>query len=542
MKSFINSPENVVKEAIDGLLINDKLAKLDRFPEIKVVVRNDWDKSKVALVSGGGSGHEPSHAGFVGEGMLTAAVCGEVFASPSVDAVLSAIMAVTGEAGCLLIIKNYTGDRLNFGLAAEQARALGYKVETVTIGDDIALGEDVKQRGIAGTVLIHKIAGYFANQGKSLEEVAKIAQEVANNIASVGLAHSECQMFSGQKEIRLKDDEVEMGLGIHGEPGAEVIKMNKVDELVKITTLKIQNHFNDLNSEYAVLINNLGTVTPIEMQIIANAFTKTELANQTKYLVGPGTFMSALNMNGFSITALKLNPQFEEALLAKVEPEAWIKAKKMIEPQTIKSPQLDNLLAFKASENNEIKAIITKIAETCIAIEHDINELDAKVGDGDAGATFAAASKTILSVIDQLPLNNTKETLESIGKIFSREAGGSSGVLMSILFMGAANHYESEPHIGKALLGGLDKMKFYGGAKVGDRTMIDALEPAFSLLAVNETIQEAAKAARKGTENTKQIKKTLYGRSSYVPEELLSGIQDPGAEAMTRIFEALATL
>ena len=127
MKSFINHTTDVVKESIDGLLINNNLAKLDRFPEIKVIVRTDWDKSRVALVSGGGSGHEPSHAGFVGEGMLTAAVCGEVFASPSVDAVLSAIKSVTGDAGCLLIIKNYTGDRLNFGLAAEQARALGYK-------------------------------------------------------------------------------------------------------------------------------------------------------------------------------------------------------------------------------------------------------------------------------------------------------------------------------------------------------------------------------------------------------------------------------
>lgn len=542
MKSFINSPKNVVTEAIDGLLINEKLAKLDRFPEIKVVVRKDWDKTKVALVSGGGSGHEPSHAGFVGEGMLTAAVCGEIFASPSVDAVLSAIMAVTGDSGCLLIIKNYTGDRLNFGLAAEQARALGYKVETVTIGDDIALGEDVKQRGIAGTVLIHKIAGYYASIGKNLAEVAKIAQDVADNVASVGLAHSECQMFSGQKEIRLKEDEVEMGLGIHGEPGAEVIKINQVNELVSLVTEKIQTHFNDPKAKFVVLLNNLGTVTPIEMQVIANAISKTKLALQTSYLVGPGTFMSALNMNGFSITALKLNETFETALLASVEPQAWIKAKKFIKPQTISSPKLDNLLAFTPSENKITKEIIKKIAETFIEIEHDINELDAKVGDGDAGATFAAASKTILSIIDQLPLNNTKETLECIGKIFSREAGGSSGVLMSIMFIGAGNHYEKEPYIGKALLGGLDKMKFYGGAKLGDRTMIDALEPAFSSLALNKTISEAAKAARIGTEKTKEIKKTLFGRSSYVPEELLSGIQDPGAEAMTRIFEALARL
>ena len=540
MKSFINRPEDVVKEAIDGLLINNKLAKLDRFPEIKVVVRKDWDKSKVALISGGGSGHEPSHAGFVGEGMLTAAVCGEVFASPSVDAVLSAILAVTGEAGCLLIIKNYTGDRLNFGLAAEQARALGYNVETVIIGDDIALGNDVKQRGISGTVFVHKIAGYYAAQGKSLAEVAQIAQEIIDNTASIGLALTECQMFGGHKEIRLKENEAELGLGIHGEPGAEVIDLSSANELMNITTKKLEDFYQNDTNKYAVLINNLGTVTPIEMSILANAFTKTNFAKQTEYIVGPGSFMTALNMIGFSLSAIKLTPTIEEGLLAEVEPQAWIKAQALQIPSTVATPQLTALLPFEASENENTKQLITKIADTFIKIEQEINSLDAKVGDGDAGATFASASQTILKLIDQLPLNNPAHLLESIGRIFSREAGGSSGVLMSILFTGAANTYESEPHLGKALLGGLNKMKAYGGAKVGDRTMIDALEPAFTLLAEDKSIEEAAKAARIGTENTKTIKKTLYGRSSYIPEELLNGVQDPGAEAMTKVFEALA--
>ena len=539
MKSFINRSEDIVKEAIDGLLINNKLAKLDRFPEIKVVVRNDWDKSKVALVSGGGSGHEPAHAGFVGEGMLTAAVCGEIFASPSVDAVLSAIMAVTGEAGCLLIIKNYTGDRLNFGLAAEQARALGYKVETVIIGDDIALGNDVKQRGISGTLFVHKIAGYYAAQGKSLAEVAIIAQEVIDNTASIGLALTECQMFGGQKEIRLDESEAELGLGIHGEPGAEVIKLSDADELMKITANKLKEFYKNDTDKYAVLLNNLGTVTPIEMNLLANSFIKTDFAKQTEYLVGPGSYMTALNTNGFSLSTIKLTPTIEQALLAEVEPQAWIKAHKLTKPSTLATPELTALIPFEPSENDQTKNIITKIAHTFISIEQEINALDAKVGDGDAGATFASASKTILNLIEQLPLNDTAQTLESIGRIFSREAGGSSGVLMSILFTGAANTFENEAHLGKALLGGLNKMKEYGGAKVGDRTMIDALEPAFTLLANNQSIDEAAKAARIGTEKTKEIKKTLYGRSSYIPEELLKGVQDPGAEAMTKVFEAL---
>ncbi|RUX56589.1 dihydroxyacetone kinase, partial [Mesorhizobium sp. M7A.F.Ca.CA.002.09.1.1] len=162
MKHFFNRRETIVTEALDGLLRtigSGDLARLDGYPEIKVVLRADWDKTKVSVVSGGGAGHEPSHAGFVGRGMLTAAVSGEIFASPSVEAVLAAIRAVTGPAGCLLIVKNYTGDRLNFGLAAEKARAEGFRVEMVIVADDIALPDITQPRGVAGTLFVHKISG-----------------------------------------------------------------------------------------------------------------------------------------------------------------------------------------------------------------------------------------------------------------------------------------------------------------------------------------------------------------------------------------------
>ena len=166
MAHFINEPENSVTEAIDGLIAasGGRLVRLDGYPYVRVVIRSDWDKSQVALISGGGSGHEPAHAGFVGAGMLTAAVCGDVFASPSVDAVLAGILAVTGPAGCLLIVKNYTGDRLNFGLAAARARSLGHKVELVIVGDDIALPDLLQPRGVAGTLFVHKIAGAMARE------------------------------------------------------------------------------------------------------------------------------------------------------------------------------------------------------------------------------------------------------------------------------------------------------------------------------------------------------------------------------------------
>src|SRR5881394_2231503 len=181
MKRFLNARETIVTESIDGLLSSSggKLARLDGYPHIKVVVRKNWDRRKVAVVSGGGAGHEPAHAGFVGAGMLTGAVCGEIFASPSVDAVLACIMAVTGAPGCLLIVKNYTGDRLNFGLAAEKAKRLGYAVEMVIVSDDIALPDSSRPRGIAGTLFVHKIAGYLSESGLPLDAVKQGAQDAA---------------------------------------------------------------------------------------------------------------------------------------------------------------------------------------------------------------------------------------------------------------------------------------------------------------------------------------------------------------------------
>lgn len=540
MKAFVNNPHDVVKDSIDGLLIDDKLAVLDRFPEVRVVVRKDWDKSKVAIISGGGSGHEPAHAGFVGEGMLTAAVCGDIFASPTVDAVLSAILAVTGEAGCLVVIKNYTGDRLNFGLAVEQARAMGYKVESVTVGDDIALDNDVKKRGIAGTIFVHKIAGFLAQQGHSLEEVAAIAQRVIDNTMSIGLALTECQMFNGSKPTRLTDSQAELGLGIHGEPGAKIVPYTDADKLMALASDFLYDKLTNKNARYALMLNNLGSVTPIEMSVLLGSFAKTTLAKNIDYIVGPGDFMTSLNMSGFSLSVLKLDDTIEKALLGDVSPVAWHKARKFVKPASVTSPALPELLPYPASTNATVRKVVEIVTDTFVSIEDSINALDAKVGDGDAGATFAAASKTIKGMIDKLPYDNIGQLFTSIGRILSREAGGSSGVLLSILFTAAGNDFEVSHDYGKALLAGLRQMQSYGGAKKGNRTMIDALEPAFEALSNGKSVADAAKDARKGADATAQVTKTHFGRSSYVPEEALKGIPDPGAEAMAEVFEAVS--
>ncbi|MBT6298363.1 MAG: dihydroxyacetone kinase subunit DhaK, partial [Rhodobacteraceae bacterium] len=238
MKQFINAKEDMVTEAIDGTIAasGGTLTRLDGYPHIRVVVRADWDKSKVALVTGGGSGHEPAHAGFIGKGMLTAAVCGDVFASPSADAVLAGILAVTGHSGCLLIVKNYTGDRLNFGLAAERARAFGHKVSMVIVDDDIALPDLPQARGLAGTLFVHKIAGAMAENGADLDACTLTAERVIDASRSIGMSLDTCTVPESPKENRIPHGMAELGLGIHGEAGIEQVASNgAADAISKVT-------------------------------------------------------------------------------------------------------------------------------------------------------------------------------------------------------------------------------------------------------------------------------------------------------------------
>lgn len=541
MKFFINDPHHVVNEGIEGLLTNPELTRLDTFPEIKVVLRTKTDKSQVSVISGGGSGHEPAHAGFVGQGMLTAAVCGEIFASPSVEAVLSAILATTGDNGCVLIIKNYTGDRLNFGLAAEQARAMGYKVETVIVGDDIALGKDIQRRGLAGTLFVHKTAGALAASGASLEKVAAMARKVAGQTYSIGLSLEEGQKFRAPEASRLKPSEAELGLGIHGEPGVETIAMDKADALMKKAVDRLTMYLPDNKKKYALLLNNLGSVTPVEMNVLRYAFRRSALARQVKYIVGPAPLMTSLNMNGFSLSLLELDNDITEALLHKASPASWC-MEEFGEITSIPGPELPDIIPFTASTDEKNARIIRVIAEELIASEKELNALDEKVGDGDAGSTFATGARKILELKDRLPLADTEALFTSLGRILARETGGSSGVLLSIMFTGAGNAYREELHPGKALLRGLQRMKALGGAEEGQRTMIDALQPAFNVLSENGSLERAAQKARAGADKTREIVDTDFGRSSYLSEKSLKGIPDPGAEAVARVLEKLAEI
>ena len=324
MKRFFNSQDSIVTEALCGLVKSQgdsPLAILDGFPHIKAVVRTDWDRSKVAIVSGGGAGHEPAHAGYIGPGMLTAAISGDVFASPSVDAVLAGILAVTGEAGCLLIVKNYTGDRLNFGLAAERAKNLGYNVEMVIVSDDIALPEINQPRGIAGTLFVHKLAGYFSEQGLPLEQLKQKVEQASTSISSIGLAYGSC-VLPGQSS-KSENHEAELGLGIHGEPGVEKIDISSAREAVEIVIGRLEEKLQHSDEPIAVLINNLGSVTSLEMAVIANEVLSSSLAKKIDLVFGPESFVTALNMHGFSLSVIPLREGIKSALTSPVPVRSW---------------------------------------------------------------------------------------------------------------------------------------------------------------------------------------------------------------------------
>lgn len=329
MKKIINDPDYAVQDMLKGLVAAFPNT-LRQVPDTTVVVRKDAPVSgKVALVSGGGSGHEPAHAGYIGEGMLAAAVCGEVFTSPTPDQVFEAIKAVDGGAGVFLVIKNYTGDVMNFEMAKEMAEAEGIQVEQVIVNDDVAVEDSsftTGRRGIAGTVFVHKIAGAKASQGGSLEEVKTVAEKVVANVRSMGMALTPCTVpAAGKPSFTLEENEMEIGIGIHGEPGIERKPVTTANEIVEELTNRVLSDI-EFNSgdEVAVMVNGMGSTPEMELYI-ANGRVQEILAEKgiKVYQTFVGEYMTSLEMAGFSVTLLKLDEELKQLLAAESKAPAF---------------------------------------------------------------------------------------------------------------------------------------------------------------------------------------------------------------------------
>lgn len=329
MKKILNQPTDVVTEMLDGLAYvhNDLVHRIEGFD---IIARNEEKSGKVALISGGGSGHEPSHAGFVGEGMLSAAVCGAVFTSPTPDQVLEAIKEADEGAGVFMVIKNYSGDIMNFEMAQDMAEMEVIEVASVVVDDDIAVEDSLYtqgKRGVAGTILVHKILGHAARHGKSLQEIKAIADELVPNIHTVGLALSGATVPEvGKPGFVLAEDEIEFGIGIHGEPGYRKEKMQPSKALATELVDKLIESFDAKSGEkYGVLINGMGATPLMEQYVFANDVAKLleDKGIEVNYKK-LGNYMTSIDMAGLSLTLIKLeNQEWLEALNSDVTTIAW---------------------------------------------------------------------------------------------------------------------------------------------------------------------------------------------------------------------------
>ena len=323
MKKLINGVDDIVSEMLDGMTAAYP-QYVKRLEGLEVLVRAGGPSEKVALVSGGGSGHEPSHGGFVGRGMLDGAVAGAVFTSPTPDQVFEAVKAVNGGKGVLLVIKNYTGDVMNFEMAADLARDEGIEVEQVIVADDVAVENSTwttGRRGIAGTVFVHKIAGACAEAGGDLQTVKRVAEKVIANVRSMGMAVNACTVpAAGKPSFDLKDDEVEIGIGIHGEPGPHREKLSPVNDIADKLLTKIL-----AEGIYSAGVNGMGG-TPLMELFVANKHVNEVLTSKgikvAKTLVG--NYMTSLDMEGFSVTLLKLDDELKKLLNAPADTPAFV--------------------------------------------------------------------------------------------------------------------------------------------------------------------------------------------------------------------------
>lgn len=328
MKKIINQPEDVVQEMVSGIAMA-RPNTVKQIPGTAVIARNDAPVSgKVGIVSGGGSGHEPAHAGYVGKGMLDAAVSGSVFTSPTPDAVFEAIKAVDGGKGVFLVVKNYTGDVINFEMAAELAEAEGIDVKQVVVKDDVSVEDSSStsgRRGVAGTVLVHKIVGALADKGASLAEIKEVADKAVANVRSIGMALTPCIVpEAGKPSFELEADEMEIGIGIHGEPGIEREPLKSAAEIATRLTDKVLADSDYTDSEVAVMVNGLGATPEMELYIV-NKNVQEILKNEgiPVYRTYVGEYMTSLEMAGCSVTLMKVDDRLKALLDADTSAPAF---------------------------------------------------------------------------------------------------------------------------------------------------------------------------------------------------------------------------
>ncbi|MED0959108.1 dihydroxyacetone kinase subunit DhaK [Bacillus paramycoides] len=579
MKKIMNKPETLVMEMCNGMVMAHP--ELEFLKKYKVIKKKEMNENKVTLISGGGSGHEPAHAGLVGKGMLDAAVCGDVFASPSQIQVYQAIKETASKKGTLLIIKNYSGDIMNFKNGAHLATEDGIEVDYVKVDDDIAVEDSlytVGRRGVAGVILVHKIAGAAAEAGMDLGAVKAVAEKAAANVRTIGLALTSCTVpASGSPTFTLAEDEMEYGVGIHGEPGIKREKMMTADELAnRMTNDLIKDLGVKDGEEIALLVNGFGGTPLQELYLFNNAVTR-ELATRNIKInrVFVGNYMTSIDMAGMSLTVMKLDDELK-ALLSKecntpafkvdgpVESVEYVNVLEDVEEKEV-SFELETAEEHAVIKDNVITLnnmiyLVEKMSDIIIKNEVPFCELDTHAGDGDFGMSVAKGFKQLKrewsSILEQGNVT-IGSFLDGCSMVIMEHCGGASGPIWGGAFRAAskAAGEKRELTVGEfaemlqAALQGIQSIgerSFGRGAVVGDKTLVDALAPcvdswidsASNGTDVKTAFEKGAEAAVKGAEYTKEIVARM-GRAGTVGERSL-GYPDAGAHALGVIFTEIS--
>lgn len=574
MKKIINQPENVVREMCAGIVLAHPALKLDS--KYKIIHKKELNRSKVTLISGGGSGHEPAHAGFVGQGMLDAAVCGDVFASPSQIQVYQAIRKTASDAGTLLIIKNYSGDMMNFRNAAYLASEDGIQVDYVKVDDDIAVQDSlytVGRRGVAGTVFVHKIAGAAAEKGMTLSQVKAVAEKAAANVKSIGFALSSCTVpAKGTPTFTLSENEIEYGVGIHGEPGIRRETLVSARELAyRMAESLCKELCVDETDRVAVLINGFGATPLMELYLfnreIAQEMDRRGITIARTFV---GNFMTSIDMAGASVSILKLDEELEELLnapcrTAALQVDGPVDSVPYEESKEI-SQKAEACFAIETDVScaqigehvtlENIKYMVDAMCESAIRNEVPFCELDSHAGDGDFGMSIAKGFRQLKrewKLIVGRDEQNISSFLHDCSLVIMEHCGGASGPIWGSAFRAAARSAQGKEVLSvadmaqmlQAAVKGIQatgERSFGRGAVVGDKTLIDALVPcadAWSLSAnrgvsMKDAFVAGVQAAMDGAKSTEKIAARM-GRAGTVGDRSI-GYADAGAYGLAVIF------
>ncbi|KAL0276472.1 UNVERIFIED_CONTAM: hypothetical protein PYX00_004034 [Menopon gallinae] len=570
-KKLINAPSACMRECLYGF--SRSFPSLS-FHDGEALILNKIpnEARTVAILSGGGSGHEPFPSGYVGEGMLTGSISGSVFTSPPKRQILRAIQKLAeSNKEVFVIIPNYIGDRLNFGLAIEAAKDEGIQVDSVVIGEDIALTtlgvtSDAKRRGMCGLIFAIKIAGFLAKEGQTMENIKGVMESLKENLASFGLCVEPCSVPGSGLLFSLEPDEMELGVGVHGEGGVKRIKLKTANETVRILVDPLIDHLNvGGNDEVVAIVNNLGSLSQLEQWIIAGELQRRLAKRQVilhRLYVGP--LFTSLNMAGIQICLLKLTDEqnkqlFLRALDDPTAAPAWpgtVLSRPTAIPSLNKkrtSPQSISLSGgvLKDNEADIVKKCLVEGARRVLEKEELLNHLDSGCGDGDCGTTLSKLAREIIKGIKEktLRFSQPSQMMYSLGEIAEETMGGTSGAIYGLFSMGASAEFSKHPTItpvtwGQAWLAGINLIKKYSAARIGDRTLLDALEPACeTYMKVIEKIGPAkafSAAFASGIEGCQktQYMKSATGRAGSVGSSLSKEV-DAGAFGVTLWLEAI---